>query len=76
MDKSQRAQLLITDDFFVEEIENLRKGCVQTFENSRADDYEIRESAYQKLKFINEIVSHFASIADGQQILEKRWKIL
>ncbi len=76
MDKAQRARLLVTDDFFVEEIETLRQGCLQVFENSRADDYDARESAYQKLKVINEIVSHFTAIADGQQMVAKRWKIL
>jgi len=76
MDRSARAQLLITDDFFLEEINKLKAGCTQEFENSRADDYEVREAAYQRLKVINEIYFHFASIADGKQIEQKRWKIL
>lgn len=76
MDRAQRAQLLITDDFFLEEIDKLKAGCTQQFENSRPEDYDIRESAYQRLKVINEIYSHFESIADGKQIEQKRWKIL
>ena len=76
MDKPQLALNLLRDDFFMGEINALREGCLKQFENSRADDYEVRENSYLRLKAINEIVSHFESIAAAKQMEQKRWKIL
>jgi hypothetical protein len=76
MDKAQLAINLLRDDFFCGEIEALKASCLQTFENSRPDDYESREDCYRRLKAINEMVSHFESIAAEKQMIAKRWKIL
>ena len=76
MDKAQAAINLLMDDFFKGEIEAIRDSCRQAFEYSRADDYEVREDAYRRLKALNEIISHFESIAAEKQMEKKRWKIL
>lgn len=76
MDKPQAAINLLRDDFFIAEIEAMKASCHQVFENSRADDYEVREDAYRRLKAINEMVSHFEAIAAEKQMVAKRWKIL
>lgn len=76
MDRAQAALNLLVDDFFKDEIQALKDACLQEFQNSRADDYDVREAAYRRLTAINEIVSHFESIAAQKGIDEKRWKIL
>jgi hypothetical protein len=72
MDKAQAAKNLLIDDFFMGEIQALKDGCLQTFQNSRPDDYEEREAAYRRLNAINEIVAHFESIAAEKAIEQKR----
>ena len=76
MDKASRASNLLMDDFFQEEVESMRKLCLDKIVNSRADDYEEREQAYRQIKAIDEFVSHFESIAAQKAIDAKRWKIL
>lgn len=76
MDRAQAAINLLQDDFFKGEIEALKQRCLDEFEYSRGDDYESREDAYRRLKALNEIISHFQSIAAEKQMVEKRWKIL
>lgn len=75
MNKAERAQYLITDDFFKEQIASLKKSCIEQIVNSRFDDFETREAAYQMIRGIDAVVNHFSSIADQKQIDEKRWKI-
>lgn len=72
MDKAQAARNLLIDDFFMGEIQHLKDSCLQDFQNSRPDDYEARERAYQRLNAINEIVAHFESIGAQKQIEQKR----
>lgn len=75
MNKAERAQYLITDDFFKEQIAILKKSCIEQIVNSRFEDIETREAAYQMIRGIDAVVNHFSSIADQKQIDEKRWKI-
>lgn len=76
MDKAQAAHNLLMDDFFRDEVTALKQSCLQQFENSRPDDYDVREDAYRKLKAINEMIAHFESISAQKTIDSKRWKIL
>lgn len=76
MDKPQLATNLLMDDFFMGEIEAIKKSCIEQFSNSRDDDYDVREDAYRRLKAVDSILSHFQAIAAGKQIEQKRWKIL
>lgn len=76
MDKANRAAHLLMDDFFQEEVETMRKLCLEKIVNSRADDYEEREQAYRQIKAIDEFVAHFKSLAAQTAIDAKRWKIL
>jgi len=63
------------DEFFMDEINVMRESYRQTIENSRPDDYDIRESAYRSLRTVNEIVSHFESLAVQKEIDKKRLRI-
>lgn len=75
MNKAERAQYLITDDFFKEQIASLKKSCIEQIVNSRFEDIETREAAYQMIRGIDAVVNHFTSIAAQRQIDEKKWKI-
>ena len=75
MNKAERAYHLITDDFFKEQIAQLKQSCIDQIVNSRFEDMDVRESSYQLIRGIDAVVNHFTSIADQKQIDEKRWKI-
>jgi hypothetical protein len=75
MNKAERAANILRDDFFVEEIERLKQMYVTQIVNSNAEDIDGREQAYRNYSTIEQIVSHFQSIADDAKINEKRWKI-
>lgn len=75
MNKAERAQYLVTDDFFKEQIAILKKSCIDQIVNSRPEDIDLREEAYQLNRAIDAVVNHFQSIAAQKQIDEKRWKI-
>ena len=76
MNKSERAKTLLTDEWFKGELESLRIQFIAEILNSRESDIEEREKAYLKVKFLDGIIAHFQSIADSDQIVKKRWKIL
>ena len=75
MNKAERAKHLLIDDFFQEQIALIKKSCMDQIVNSRPEDIDLRESAYQLNRAIDAVVNHFQSIADQKMIDEKRWKI-
>jgi hypothetical protein len=75
MNKAERANHLVTDDFFKEHIAQLKQSCIDQIVNSRFEDIETREAAYQLIRGIDAVVNHFQSIAAQRQIDEKKWKI-
>ncbi len=75
MNIAERANHLVTDEFFKEQIAVLKQSCIDMIVNSRFEDIEVRESSYQLIRGIDAVVNHFTSIADQRQIDEKRWKI-
>ena len=75
MNRSERATSLLRDEFFIEEIERLKQLYVTKIINSSADDIDGREQAYRNHFTIEQIISHFQSIADDAKINEKRWKM-
>lgn len=75
MNKAERAKHLLMDDFFRDEIASLKVMCVEQITNSRHDEIDVREAAYQMHRAIDTVLNHFQSIADQKLIDEKRWKI-
>lgn len=75
MNKADRAKHLLMDEFFMEEINAMKESYRQTIEHSRPEDYDIRESAYRSLRTVNEIFSHFESLAAQKEIDKKRLRI-
>jgi hypothetical protein len=75
LNKTDRAKHLLMDDFFMDEIRAMQESYRQTIEHSRPEDYDIRESAYRSLRTVNEIVSHFESLAAQKEIDKRRLRI-
>lgn len=76
MNKADRAQTLLNDDWFKEEIDSIRNTLISQITNSSEHDIELRERAYLKLRLLDEIMGHFSSIAASDQLVKRRWKIL
>lgn len=75
MNQAERANHLVSDDFFKEQIAQLKQSCIDQIVNSNFEDIETREAAYQLIRGIDAVVNHFTSIAAQRQIDEKKWKI-
>jgi hypothetical protein len=75
MNQAERANHLVSDDFFKEQIAVLKKSCIEQIVNSNFEDIETREAAYHLIRGIDAVVNHFTSIAAQRQIDEKKWKI-
>ena len=76
MEKFELAKNLLSDDFFIEEMEALKQSELLNIVNSAPEDIEARELAYLKIHALQSIKGHFESIAATGQIVKKRWKIL
>lgn len=76
MDKSERAQTLLDDEFFQEVVDVLKKQQIDVIINSNENDCDLRENSYRNIRVLDLIVAHLQGIADSNKIKEKRWKIL
>jgi len=66
---------IISDDSWVEAMQDLIKLNMDIIANSDVEDKEIREIAYMKVKVINEIMGHLESLASDEKINKSKWKI-
>lgn len=76
MNKAERAQTLLGDEWFQGEIEVIRNSLISQLMNSDETDIDIRERCYLKLRVLDEIMGHFSAIASSDQLVKRRWKIL
>ena len=76
MDKSERAQTLLDDEFFQEVVDVLKKQQIDVIINSNENACDLRENSYRNIRVLDLIVAHLQGIADSNKIKEKRWKIL
>ena len=76
MEKFELAKNLLSDEFFLEEMEALKQSELLNIVNSAPDDIEARELAYLKIHALQSIKGHFESIAATGQIVAKRWRNL
>jgi hypothetical protein len=79
MDKHQKAQWaknLLSDDFFIEVIDNLKKQQISVIINTSGEESDKREDAYRHIKTIELITGHLEGLASETLIKEKKWKIL
>lgn len=75
MNKSERARVLLSDEFFMELVENQKMLYKNNIFNSSEDDVEFREKSLVKLRAIEEFEASIQAIADDKQINAKKWKI-
>jgi hypothetical protein len=76
MKKSDWANNLLRDDYFIEMMEELRGVEMFKFLNSDYNDIDQREDAYMRLRVLESIDNHIQGLADQKQIDAKKFKIL
>jgi hypothetical protein len=76
MKKSDWANNLLRDDYFIEMMEELRGMEIAKFLNSDYADIETREEAYLRLRVLESIDNYIQGLADQKIIDEKKLKIL
>lgn len=76
MNKAERANIYLTDEFFMELVETQKMLYKNNIFNSAEDDVDFREKSLIKLRAIEEFEASIQAIADDKQIQAKKWKIL
>ena len=76
MNKAERANVYLTDEFFMELVETQKMLYKNNIFNSAEDDVDFREKSLIKLRAIEEFEASIQAIADDKQINAKKWKIL
>jgi len=74
--KSDWANNLLRDDYFIEMMEELRGVELAKFLNSDYADVEVREQSYLRLRVLESIDNYIQGLADQKLIDEKKLKIL
>jgi hypothetical protein len=74
--KSERARAYLSDEFFLELVENQKLLYRSNIFDSNEYDVEVREKNFLKLKVMDEFIATIQALADDKQIADKRWKIL
>ena len=76
MNKAERAQAYLMDEFFIELVETQKLLYSNNIFTSNEYDVEVREKNFLKLKVMDEFIASIQALADDKQIADKRWKIL
>jgi hypothetical protein len=76
MKKSDWANNLLRDDYFIEMMEELRGIEIAKFLNSDYSDVEVREEAYIRLRVLESIDNYIQGLVDQKIIDQKKLKIL
>lgn len=75
MDKTARAQHLLTDEFFTGVVNTQRQSYIYNILNSQPDEVDVREAAYVKIRALDEFIATLQSLAQQPEIEKKRFKI-
>ena len=75
MNTAERAQAYLQDEFFLDVVEKQRQLYISNIVNSSAEDLEVREMNYLKLRVLDEFIASIQSIADDKLVERKRWKV-
>ena len=76
MNKSEAFRNILQSQELNDEVEEMKKELMELIINSDDDEVSVRESAYVRIRAINEIMNRFKSIAKDDEIKDKSWKIL
>jgi hypothetical protein len=75
LNNAERAQAYLQDEFFLDVVEKQRSLYISNIVNSNAEDVEVREMNYLKLRVLDEFIASIRSIADDKLVERKRWKV-
>jgi len=75
LNNAERAQAYLQDEFFLDVVEKQRSLYISNIVNSSAEDVEVREMNYLKLRVLDEFIATIRSIADDKLVERKRWKV-
>ncbi len=75
MDKAARAQNLLTDEFFTDVVKIQRELYIRNILDSSPEQGDVRESAYIKIRALDEFIATLESMAKQPEIEKKRFKI-
>ena len=76
MNKSEAFRHLLQSQELLDEVEAMKKELMDMIINSDDDESSVRESAYVRIRTINELMARFESIAKDDEIKDKAWKII
>jgi len=76
IDRKTQLISILTNQVFIDEIQDMVKECYADIENSNPEDVAVRERAYQRIKAVNSMMTRLQSVADSDKIKDKSWKIL
>jgi hypothetical protein len=76
MNKSQWAENLLRDDYFIEMMQDLKNQEINKFAMSDYSDIDAREQAYMRLRVIESLENHLQGMVADKKIKESRLKIL
>jgi hypothetical protein len=76
MKKSDWANNLLRDDYFIEMMEELRGMEIAKFLSSDYADVDVREEAYIRLRVLETIDNYIQGLVDQKIIDQKKLKIL
>jgi hypothetical protein len=74
LDKAARAQNLLTDEFFTDVVKMQRELYIYNIVNSSPEQVDERESAYTKLRALDEFIATLESLAKQPEVEKKRMK--
>ena len=76
MTRIEAIKNVLSSQEFLDVISELRQSQLDKIVYSNANEVEVRESSYNRIQAINEIMSTLESIAQTGDIKDKAWKIL
>lgn len=76
MNKSQWAENLLRDDYFIEMMQDLKNQEINKFAMSDYNDIDVREQAYMRLRVIESLENHLKGMVADKKIKDSRLKIL
>lgn len=75
MNLTDRAKVLLSDDFFMSVVKKQQELYTSNIFNSSEDDVDFREKSLIKFRAIEELLASIQAVADDKQIKAKKWKI-
>ena len=75
MVNKEKLREILSEDTFMNVIEDVIQSHMQIIIYSNDDEKELREKAYQRIKTTKELVDHMQSIVDSTKIEDAKWKL-